>query len=183
MSETFWAAIIASLVGIGGTLLGVWLTQRHAAKLARDERAEARRGELRTLLADLITNAGMIVGSLLAGIGAMKFLEQQQLKPKDRLDALEDAIQAIQASAAALPRQMTEVVLLAGDKELRDLIEQMSKFFLTTGVGMTLGSVEMIAVGGASPEKVEQRTLEVYEFAALIGRIQTRSEALLRVEL
>ncbi|MBN9139734.1 MAG: hypothetical protein J0H23_02800 [Micrococcales bacterium] len=183
MSESFWAAIIVGALGIAGTLGGVWLTQRHAAKLAREARAEVRRGELRILLTDVVTNSGQIVAGLGMGLAASQFMDQHDLSTKQRLKAYGDGIAGIQSSLAALPRQLTETVLLASDKELRGHLEALSRFFLGDGIKLSLGSMEIIAEGHAAPEVIAQRMEELRVFAELVGKIQTRGEELLSVEL
>jgi len=183
MSESFWAAVIVGALGIAGTLGGVWLTQRHAAKLAREARAEVRRGELRILLTDVVTNSGQIVAGLGMGLAASQFMDQHDLSTKQRLKAYGDGIAGIQSSLAALPRQLTETVLLASDKELRGHLEALSRFFLGDGIKLSLGSMEIIAEGHAAPEVIAQRMEELRVFAELVGKIQTRGEELLSVEL
>jgi hypothetical protein len=49
-----WGNVITAVVTAAATLLGVWLTQRHAAAMRQHDRNEQRRVEQRTALAEVL---------------------------------------------------------------------------------------------------------------------------------
>jgi hypothetical protein len=183
MSETLLASLLAGMLGIVGSLGGMWLTQRHGLRLAREDRAEARRRELRTVLTGIITNAGMLVGGLGTAIASAQFMDQHRLKHTERLGTFEDEIELIQTALAQLPRDLTEAALLVGDDKLREHLQAMSHFFSKEGLALSLGSIGMLAEGHASPAAVEKHLKELVTLTEIVGRVEARASELLRVGL
>jgi hypothetical protein len=59
-----WTGIITGLITATATLTGVWLTQRHARKMRRLDRLDARRVEQREALAEVLVMGGELQNKL-----------------------------------------------------------------------------------------------------------------------
>lgn len=186
MSEGMWGIVVTGIVGVlglGATVLTAHLVQQASAAQAEEQRRESRRSDVRVVLVDLITDAGLFASALIVAFGFGEYFEKNQVDGKTRLKMFAEGMSQIQTSLRSLPRQMTEATLIVEDPVLNKHVADLSKFFGSDGIGLGLAGVQFVANGALGDVSLEVRKAQLKTFVNLVGSMEQRASELLRVSL